>query len=56
MNLETAVMEDKVQTETYCRHGFHEWVEIEPEGFEQYADEAGKVWVCKHCAKYRNPA
>ncbi|WP_096085297.1 hypothetical protein [Agaribacterium haliotis] len=45
-----------VKTDTYCRHGFHEWVEVELEGHEDKADENGKVWQCKNCARFKNSA
>ena len=46
----------ELQIDTFCRHGFHEWVEVSQEGREAHKDQDGKVLQCKHCSKFKHGA
>ena len=48
----------EVKAETYCRHGFHEWLELvipskEPGEVEKTPSSATK-YKCKHCGIIRS--
>ncbi len=46
----------EVQAETYCRHGFHDWIAYSEAGEElpseaQAQPPANAVFKCRHCGK-----
>ncbi len=45
-----------VSQETYCRHGFHEWMEVSTSDLTCSASKANEspkspVFKCKHCGR-----
>ena len=53
MKSDRALSNYTVQRDTYCRHGFHEWVEYEEIQHDSKGSQKRKIVKCKYCGKIK---